>query len=306
MIIPNYEIKVIENIEFQWLVSFQHVYQQGSFKKAAEALELPSSNVSRHVALLERQLNVRLLERTTRKISATAAGKQLYQGIIPLTVAMNDTLDEVSKQGNSLEGHLKMIMPDIPFLADLVAEFCQLHPKIKLSCDTQLNPSDGMLEGFDLVLRFSRGPLEDSGWVAKELVRWPSCIVVAPKVLAHAPLPTSLEELKRSTCITSLSVLQGLPWRFKSEQTLQVKSSYRVNSGHMAKAAALKGLGFAILPKHACEDEINQGSLIEVKLAEHPEDLVLHALYSGRKYPLARVKACLTHIENGLKKLKLR
>ncbi|ASK18755.1 MULTISPECIES: LysR family transcriptional regulator [unclassified Halomonas] len=287
---------MIEKIELQWLLSFQAVYEQLSFKRAAEQLQLPTSNVSRHVALLEQQLSLRLLERTTRKMIPTAAGKQLYQAITPLTRAMNDALEEASLHGDSLSGHLKIIMPDLPFLAEITANFCLQHPQIQLSCDTQLNPSEGLLEGFDLVLRFGRGPLEDSGWVAKEIQRWPSCVVAAPQLLEHHRLPSSLDELSKAPCITSLSVLQGMPWRFKHNQTIQVQSSYKVNSGYMAKAAALKGLGFAILPTHACQADIENGSLIKIDLNCQPEDLVLYAFYSGKKYPLEKVRVFLEHL----------
>lgn len=288
---------MIEKIELQWLLSFQAVYEHLSFKQAAEQLQLPTSNVSRHVALLEQQLNLRLLERTTRKMIATAAGKQLYQSITPLTQAVNDALEEVSLYGDSLSGHLKIILPDLPFLAEIIADFCLQHPKIQLSCDTQLNPKEGLLDGFDLVLNFGRGPLEDSGWVAKEILRWPSCVVAAPQLLKKQPLPRSLDELSKVPCITSFSVLQGMPWRFKQGQTIQVQSSYKVNSGNIAKAAALKGLGFAILPTHTCQTDIDKGSLIKIELNCEPEDLVLYAFYSGRKYPLEKVKVFLEHLQ---------
>jgi len=288
---------MIEKIELQWLLSFQAVYEQLSFKLAAEYLQLPTSNVSRHVALLEKQLNLRLLERTTRKMVPTAAGKQLYQSITPLTNAVNDTLEEVSTYGDSLSGHLKIILPDLAFMAEIIADFCFKHPRIELSCDTQLNPTEGLLDGFDLVLSFSRGSLEDSGWVAKEILRWPSCVVAAPELLKKHPLPSSPEELSKVPCITSLSVLQGLPWRFKNMQTIQVQSSYKVNSAHIAKAGALKGLGFAILPIHVCQENLNDGSLIKIDLNCEPEDLVLYAFYSGRKYPLEKVKVFLEHVQ---------
>ena len=291
---------MIEKIEIQWLLSFQTVYEKLSFKQAAEQLQIPTSNVSRHVALLEQQLNVRLLERSTRKMIATAAGSQLYQSITPLTQAMNDALEEVSFKGESISGHLKIIMPDLPFLAELVTDFCLQHPQITLSCDTQLNPSQDMLDGFDLVFRFGRGPLEDSGWVAKEMVRWPSCIVATPELFHQYPLSGAIDTLSKVPCITSLSVLQGMPWRFKTQQTVTVQSSYKVNSGNLAKAAALKGLGFAILPLHACQEEIAQGKLRHITLDDEPEDLVLYAYYSGRKYPLEKVKAFLEHTKNGI------
>ncbi|TDO98015.1 LysR family transcriptional regulator [Marinomonas balearica] len=294
---------MIESVELQWLLSFKAVYEALSFKCAAQKLQMPTSNVSRHVALLEQALNLRLLERTTRKMTPTAAGEKLYHGIAPITLALDDLLEEVCLDGDSLAGHLKLIMPDLSFLADIVAEFCLQNPRIKLSCDTQLNPTEGLLEGFDLVLRFGRGQLEDSGWVAKEVMRWPSCIVVAPQLMARHPMPQTVEELSKAPCITSLSVLQGMPWNFQNGRTIQVVSSYKVNSGQMAKAAALRGLGFAILPIHACETEIEQGSLIKVELDCIPEDLVLYALYSGRKYPLAKVKAFLAHLEKRVRSI---
>lgn len=291
---------MIEKIEIQWLLSFQAVYEKLSFKLAAEQLQLPTSNISRHVALLEQQLNLRLLERTTRKMIPTASGKQFYQSISPLTQAMNDTLEEVSLYGNSLAGHLKIILPDLPFMAEIIADFCLEYPRIQLSCDTQLNPKEGLLDGFDLVLSFGRGRLEDSGWVAKEILRWPSSVVAAPELLKKYPLPRSLDDLSKVPCITTLSVLQGMPWRFKKKQTIQVQSSYKVNSGNIAKAGALKGLGFAILPTHACQTEIDNGFLINIELNSEPEDLVLYAFYSGKIYPLDKVKVFLDHLRSGL------
>ncbi|MCZ4061017.1 LysR family transcriptional regulator [Pantoea sp. LMR881] len=291
---------MIEKLEMQWLICFQAVYEKLSFKLAAEQLQLPPSNVSRHVALLEQQLHVRLMERTTRKIIPTAAGKLLYQSITPLTHALDHALEKVSLFGDSLSGHLKIITPDLPFMADILADFCIRHPQMQLSCDTQLNPTEGLLDGFDLVLRFGRGPLKDSCWVAREILRWPSCVVAAPALLERHPPPQSVDELTKTPCITSMSVLQGMPWRFKQNQTVQVQSSYKVNSGQMAKSAALKGLGFAILPLHACESELNNGSLVKINCNREPEDLVLYALYSGSKYLQVKVKAFLEHLQSAI------
>lgn len=296
---------MIEKIELQWLLSFQAVYEQLSFKLAADQLQLPSSNVSRHVALLEQQLNLRLLERTTRRMHPTAAGTQLYQSMTPLTQAMDDSLEDVSKYGDTVSGHLKIVMPDLPFMAEIIADFCVQHPQIQLSCDTQLNPAEGLLDGFDLVLQFGRGPLDDSGWIAKELIRWPSCVVASPKLLAQQPRPRTLEQLSHAPCITTLSVLQGQPWRFKNNQRLQVQSSYKVNSGHMAKAAALKGLGFAILPLQACQTELDNQTLVKVELDDQPEDLVLYGFYAGRRQPLKKVNVFLEHLQTQLIELGL-
>lgn len=291
---------MLSSIELQWLLSFQKIYEQLSIKRASAQLQLPASNVSRHLAQLEQALNVRLLERTTRKMVATAAGKQLYNRLTPLLVAMADALDEVQQNADQVVGHLKMITPDLPFLADIMASFCLQYPQITLSCDTQLNPTEGLLDGFDLVIKFGRGALEDSDWVARELIRWPSVIVAAPSLLARYPRPNSVTALCKAPCITSLSVLQGIPWRFKREGAVHVRSGYKVNSGQMAKAAAVKGLGFAILPLHSCITEIEQNELVVIDLPDQPEDLVLYALYSGQKYTLVKVTAFLDYLQSSL------
>ncbi|TMO57645.1 LysR family transcriptional regulator [Pseudoalteromonas phenolica] len=292
---------LLENIELKWLLSFKGVYEAGSFKLAAEQLQQPTSNISRHVALLEQALNVRLFERTTRKMAVSTAGEHLYHGLSPLLIAMADTLQEVQRQGDSIAGHLKIIAPDLPFLADATAQFCALHPRIHLSYDTQLNPAEGILEGFDIVFKFARGALEDSGWVAKEILRLPSCVVAAPKLLQHYNKPRSLKALARVPCITSLSVLQGMPWRFKNGECINVTSAYKVNSGQLAKAAALNALGFAILPLTACREELQSGELLEIELPFQPEDLVLYAYYSGKKYQLAKVTEFLDFIKQSIK-----
>ncbi|WP_105213914.1 LysR family transcriptional regulator [Pseudoalteromonas sp. T1lg22] len=291
---------MIENIEIQWLLSFQAVYEKMSFKQAAQQLQLPSSNVSRHVALLEQQLNMRLLQRSTRKMTATVAGSQLYASLTPLLAAMDHAIDEVALHGDSLRGVLKIISPDLPFLADIFTDFCVQHPHLQLQCDTQLNPQQGMIEGFDVVLRFGRGRLSDCAWVAKEMIRWPSCVVAAPVLLQRICAPSTVAKLSRLPCISSFSVLEGMPWRFKGGHIAQVDASYKVNSGHIAMAAALRGLGLAILPKHACADALAAGTLVALELDQDPEDLVLYAYYAGGQFALQKVKVFLRHLETQL------
>jgi DNA-binding transcriptional LysR family regulator len=290
---------MIEKIELTWLLSFQSVFELRSFKQAAEALGLPSSNVSRHVALLEETLNVRLLERTTRRMSPTEAGQTLYDQILPLLAALDEGLEGICKQGQEVSGHLRVLMPDLPILAKQLASFCARYPDLTLSCDTGLVPTKGLLDGFDVVLQFGRGGLDDSDWVATELMRWPSVVVATPELVTRYEGHLSLENLVNLPCITSLSALSGSPWVFKNgKQTsaIHVTSQYRVNSAHIAKEAALSGLGFAILPQQICHADIQQGKLIALTFDKTPEDLVLYA-YSGRhKHSARKVKALLDHL----------
>ncbi|MCF2859221.1 LysR family transcriptional regulator [Pseudoalteromonas sp. SMS1] len=284
-------------------MSFKAVYESLSFKLAAEKLHIPSSNVSRHVAQLEAHLNVRLLQRTTRKMHPTVAGTMLYESLMPNLMAIEGALIEASFGSEVVKGHLSVVMPDLPFLAEVVADFATCYPQIQLSCDTQLNPKEGIVDGVDVVISFHRGKLQDSGWVAKELLRWPSGVVVSPILLAREKPPITLDELTKKTCITTHSVMQGRPWRFKNNVLLTVHSRFKVNSGHMAKAAAIKGIGFALLPLHACESELESGKLVKIELDHEPEDLVLNAVYAGRKHLPAKIRCFIEFIQAEIARL---
>lgn len=119
---------MLDKIEQQWLKSFHCVYENNSFKRAAEFLGLPTSNVSRHVALLEERLDIRLFDRTTRRIAATDAGDHLYLRTQPLLEKLNDALEEVTLHANQVIGQLNVLMPDSPALAQAVVSFVSSTP----------------------------------------------------------------------------------------------------------------------------------------------------------------------------------
>ncbi|QUJ70556.1 LysR family transcriptional regulator (plasmid) [Photobacterium sp. GJ3] len=300
---------MLEQVETQWLQTFHAVYLCQSFKQAAEMLTVPTSNVSRHIALLESAINARLFERTTRRMTPTEAGHQLYGSTLPLLTALNDALEDVRDHAKSVTGQLKLLMPDLPVLAETVVSFCEKHPQLSLCCETSLSPKEDLLDGFDIVLSFHRGALADSGWVAKEVFRKRSCIVGSPALIARVGQPKTLQEIQQLPCITTLTALNGSPWIFKTadgkQQTLPVKSAFKVNSGTLASRAALAGFGFAMLAQEACQEAIESGRLVLIELEAEPEDLVLHAIYAGRKHLPQKIRAFLTHLENQMSSSKL-
>jgi len=292
---------MLEKIDQQWLKTFHCVYENNSFKKAAEFLSLPTSNISRHVALLEEQLDTRLFDRTTRRIAATEAGEHLYLRTQPLLDKLNDALEEVTQHSRQIMGQLNVLMPDSPVLAQAVVSFCAQHPSISLCCDTNISPKEDFVDGFDVILSFHRGRLEDNNWIAKEIKRWPSTVVASPKLLQDSPRPFQITDLKHLPCITSFTALNGTPWVFKNQSgepmTQRVPSTFKVNSGQLAKSGAIAGLGFAILPTEFCQDEINTGALESIELEYQPEDLVLYAFYASRKHVAKKVPIFINHLQ---------
>ena len=296
---------MIDKVEQQWLKSFHCVYENNSFKKASEFLGLPTSNVSRHIGLLENTLHTRLFNRTTRKTSPTPAGDQLYEQTQPLLLQLNDALSQVTEHSHDAFGQLKVLMPDSPQLAEAVVSFCAENPSISLCCDTNLTPNHDLLNGFDVFLSFHRGNLPDSSWIAREINRWTSTVVAAPKLLQTYLKPKKLSDLNHFPCISTFSVLNGTPWVFKHQKgqtiTQRVQSNFRVNSGQLAKQGAISGLGAAILPLAFCQTEIDGGLLTELRLEHEPEDLVLYAFYSSRKHLAKKVGAFIEHLQNSVR-----
>ena len=292
---------MLDKIDQQWLKSFHCVYENSSFKRASEFLNLPTSNVSRHIALLEEKLNTRLFDRSTRRVAPTDAGEHLYLRTQPLIEKLNDVLEEVTQHSQEVIGQLKVLMPDSADLARAVVSFCTRYPSISLCCDTSINPKEDLLDGFDIILSFHRGKIEDSNWVAKEIKRLPSVIVASPKLIQEFPKPFHITDLKHVPCINSFTVLNATPWIFRKasgELIIQnVRSSFRVNSGYLAKSGALAGLGFAILPLESCRNEINEGTLDIVQMEYEPEDLVLYAFYASRKHLAKKIPMFIEYLQ---------
>ncbi len=198
-------------------------------------------------------------------------------------------------------GQLNVLMPDSPELAKAVVSFCVQHPSISLNCETNLSPKEDLLDGFDVILSFHRGKLEDSNWIAKEIKRWPSVVVASPNLLKTCQKPYQITDLRHVPCVSSFTALKGTPWVFKSPEgeliTQRVKSSFKVNSGQLAKSGALAGLGFAILPAEFCRDELDSGGLKVIDLEYTPEDLVLYAFYASRKHLAKKIPVFIEHLQ---------
>ncbi|MBB3121534.1 DNA-binding transcriptional LysR family regulator [Massilia violacea] len=286
---------------------FVTVVDQGSFAGAARKLDLPASNVSRHVAQLEASLGARLLERSTRQLRMTEAGRLLHQRASPMLDTLELTAAELSQQQSELRGPLKLCLPSEMgprLLGAVVAEFASLHPHIDISCDTSLSGVDALRGDIDLAIVVSRGQLDDSSLILRSLARLPSAVVAAPQLVAQYGLPTTTQQLKELPCITTLSALKGQPWQFEDGQgglrKLAVKSRYRVNSGEMAGNAALQGLGFAILAETACQAALADGRLLRVPLELRPAPLDLLAAYTSRHYVSAKIRALLDLMQRRL------
>jgi DNA-binding transcriptional LysR family regulator len=306
MLIINFGIIMNSKMDLNGLRIFVSVASHGSFIAAAKTLKMPSSNVSRAVSQLEHKLGLRLLERSTRQLKLTEAGQLLYSRSRPMIETVEETQAELTSQQALLKGPLRVCIPNEigpALLATIFAEFALKHPEIEMSCTTNLLGLDSLQDGIDLAVIVSRGQLDDSNYVARRVATIPCFVVASPALIARCGMPTKTSQLETLPCITTVSALKGAPWQFAIHKaknrfkTVNVNAVYRANSGEMAFAAAVAGVGFAILSRHPCKSAIEAGQLVEVELEYAAAPLHLFALYSSREYLPAKTRALVEFIQ---------
>ncbi|HCM64459.1 MAG TPA: LysR family transcriptional regulator [Morganella sp. (in: Bacteria)] len=276
-------------LDLNLLPVFLAVAEQGSFTAASVRLGMPSSNVSRAIKQLETQTGCRLIERTTRRMRLTAQGQQLFQRVRQTDDMLRETLSQI-RDDDALTGCFRLTVPGEgggEILAGIIARFAAAHPGLQIRCDTRLTPADIISDDIDLLLTYQRGEIADSSYHSRLIQSWPSVVVAAPSLLARTGMPESPSDLTKLPCISSLSALNGQPWIFRKADggllSLRINSHYQVNSGVLAGAAAIEGVGFAILSRHLCEPAIREGKLQVIRFREEPAPVELRAVYASRR-----------------------
>ncbi|MEQ1107262.1 LysR family transcriptional regulator [Acinetobacter seifertii] len=294
-------------LDFNNLKVFVAVVERESFVGASKLLEMPTSNVSRCISQLEEKLDLQLIERSTRHMKVTQAGQLLYTRAKPLLEALEQTETELTLRQMQLKGPLRICIPTEigpALLGSVIAEFACQYPDLEISCVTNLSGFESLRDDLDLAIIISRGQMDNSDYIARHLVTIPCNIVAAPSLIQRYGTPTHIQQFEELPCITTVSALKGAPWQFVNKkgefETIKVKGHYRVNSGEMAGQAAVAGIGFAILSKHACQPYISDGRLIELEFEQAVAPLQLFALYSDRRYLPAKTRALIDFIQQKL------
>lgn len=289
----------MERIDNAWLNSFICVFEQSSFVKASERLLIPSSTVSRHVQQLEAELGNKLFYRTTRKVTPTSAGEMLYNEIREPLRQLSQTLQNVSTSTESMKGSIRVSSPDIPFVGDVLADFAHSYPNVSLFCEHSTSIESALNSDPDIVISFERGSLDDRDWVSRPLCQWESAVLASPSCLAEYGSPTTVEQLSAMPCISSYKAFAGNPWVFSDAEGLKnvaIKSDINVDGGFIAKAIAVKGLGFVALPREFCRDELERGTLVEQQLDLELAPLTIYIHYRSMSYHTHLTKLLVSFI----------
>jgi DNA-binding transcriptional LysR family regulator len=282
------------------LAAFARVVDSGSFSIAARRLKISKSAVSANVQRLERRLGVRLLNRTTRRLSVTEAGAAYYRHCARILAEAEAAEQAASALQREPRGTLRISAPDSfgwMHVAPAVPAFLKRYPD--LSVDITLSPAHVNLvdEGLDLAIRI--GVLEDSPLVVRKLA--PSRLVVCatPAYLKERGTPRQPEELASHNCLCTNLLPWGDEWRLvgkHGEVRVAVGGSFRSNTAEMLRAALLDGLGIAVLPSWAVSEPLRSGALRRVLSAWEPPASTIYAVYPDNRLMSMKVRAFVDHL----------
>lgn len=280
---------MLDRIDNGWLHTFMCVYEHQSFAKASEYLDTPSSNVSRHIQQLECELGSKLFYRTTRRVTPTPMGELLFSEIKEPLFNLNQSLQNITAASSSLKATIRMSAPDIPEIGDILADFLTEYTNIHLSCEHSTSIESAIKGSPDVIISFERGVLDDRDWISKPICQWESVVLASPKCIEQHGLPSTISELETLPCISSYKAFNGNPWIFNEPTTNTIlrfapKTKIDVDGGFIAKAIAIRGLGFVALPKTFCSQEVSYDQLREIKLDYPLSPLTLFIHYRAISY----------------------
>ena len=291
------------------LQTFVRIADRGSLSAAARATGRSLPAVSRALAMLEAEIGVRLLHRTTRRIHLTDAGTQYLERCRRILAEVDEAQASVSDLGSSLSGPITLAAPVLfgqMHVAPVVTEFLAAHPEVSVS----LLLSDGLAniveEGVDLAVRI--GNLQDSSLVARKLgeVRRVAC--ASPAYLKRHGTPKTPADLANHSCL-QFGALSALPyWEFREAgkpRQVRIRGSFSASHGAPLIDAARSGLGIVLAVSYQLQDAVAAGALRVVLQEFEPARRPVHSVMpSGRLQP-ARVRALadLLHARIGAKDL---
>lgn len=274
---------------------FTTVVAKGSFARAADALNTSPANVTRYIAELEAHLGVRLLNRTSRRLSLTEAGEALHERLRMVLEDVAEAEAAATADSRTPRGRLRINAPlafGVRHLAPLWPRFLALYPDVELDIDLTDRVVDLVEEGYDLGLRISRGGSQ--AHVARKLATSRNVLCAAPRYGERFGWPIAPEDLARHRCVLyghapepdvwTLLDAQGAPLR------VRVHGHVRTNSGDTARALALAGEVITWQPMFLIGEDIARGDLIPLLPGWHLPDIDILAVYPSRRHLSAKVR----------------
>jgi DNA-binding transcriptional LysR family regulator len=281
--------------KFKEMQAFVAVAESGSFVKAADHLETSKAAVSRYVAQLEERLGVRLMQRTTRRLSLTDEGHAFLAHCKETLALIHDAEEEIQNKRNSPTGLIRINAPltfGILHLAPLWGKFTALYPQVRLEVTLADRVVDLVEEGYDVAVRVASLP--SSTLISRKLASTSLVVCASPKYLKGKAKPQHPYDLKDHSVISYSYLATGDEWVFQGpDGEVRVKTHPKIhtNNGDTCRSAALAHQGVILQPTFIVGHDIQKGDLVELLPQFKSVELGIYAVYPSRKLVSPRIRA---------------
>jgi DNA-binding transcriptional LysR family regulator len=278
------------------------VTEAGSFARAAEALDMTPSGVSRAIARLESQLGIRLFDRSPRSVALTEEGQRFHAQVLPLLTSLEEAASEAGSASKSVSGRLR-ISVDPWFsrmsLGPLLSRFLSRHPLLSVEIGVS-NHREEMMTGVDLAIRF--GPTEPSSLIARKILETRVLTCAAPSYIKQFGEPLKPQDLIHHEVLLFRDPQTGrpFPWEFhRGGRVLAVPVRGRLSTDDpsTAIAACLSGCGIYQSLELGLRPWLQSGQLIQILSDWSEERYPLYAYYASRHLPPAKIRAFLEYLQ---------
>ncbi len=285
---------------------FARVAALGSLSAASRALGMSQTMATKHMAALEEQLGVKLLHRTTRRLTLTEAGRNYLEAVERILGEIDDANAAASAASAQIRGTLRLNVPvsfGIREIAPLLPELTARHPALMVDLGLNDRQVDLIEEGWDLVIRI--GSLANSSMIARRLAPCRTVVCAAPSYIRVHGRPKTIADLEKHTCLgyTLSRAIGADRWSFGpgGKAVVAIKGNLKANNGDALVAAAIGGQGIIYQPTFLVAREIHVGLLVPLKLDHDPVELDgIYAAYPPDRHPPAKVRATIDFLAERL------
>ncbi len=282
------------------MLYFAEVVDHGGFAAAGRSLVVPKSKLSRRIAELEARLGVRLLQRTTRKLSLTEAGEIFHRHCVAVRDEAEAASEALAQVQAEPRGTIRVACPVTlaqSTVGPLVPLFLERHPQVRIEMQVGNRVVDLVQDGIDVALRV-RPTLDDSGsLVVKNLGTTQGLLVASPSQLQRQGRPETVDDLGRLATLAMSAADGKATWKLIGpggrEHDFQHRPVYTADDLLTLKYAVVHGVGMCILPDYMCRRELRLGELEQVLPGWAPRPGVIHAVFPSRRGLLPAVRRFL-------------
>jgi DNA-binding transcriptional LysR family regulator len=276
---------------------FAAVVETGNFTAAAERLGISRAAASKHVLQLEERLSARLLNRTTRRVSVTEAGRAFYQQCRRILADLEEAERSAGELHNEPRGELRIIAPTNFGLAEIgsaITDLVLAYPRLRINLTLNDHVTDPIAEGYDIAISVGRPRGASSSLIARKLNSSRRILCAAPDYLARRGTPRWPEDLAQHACLTYSYLEPPDEWHLighDGERVVKISGPIVTSHREVLKTAAVRGLGIAYGPVMFFREDLKAGHVIEVLPKFKLPEATIYAVYPAGQQRSAKVRA---------------